>query len=482
NIVLESFINEHIQQNYQLLLNARLEHVQSYIDNYQQEAKNKAKIASEVKGGHLFILNKDGKLIFSSQNHEPAFIETDWKTISSKLVTQNPDYILRGHLESDHYSDIYTARYFQPWGWVIFYSVSDSEIRTLVNNILLVTFGVTALCAFGGSFLIFILSNIYLVHPVNTLKDAASKIAAHQNINTIEINSKDEIGMLARSMETMSQSIHSYKTQRDLTETLLLEKQDELSQNQQKLKTHRDSLEDIVELRTIKLSETNKHLHQEIKTRKLAEDQIKASLREKQTLLDEIHHRVKNNMNVVSSLLKLQANNIEDDRMKAILQESQNRVYAMSAIHETLHGSENLSEIDLKKYLFKISTSIFQSSSVNPEKVKLKNDIEEMPIGINQASPLGLIINELMSNSLKYAFPDDRGGEIRVSVKKLDTALELIMRDDGVGIPTGLDWKNSSTLGLKLVRTLVENQLDGSIDMENKNGTKFTIKFNLDKS
>ncbi|MBT3260404.1 MAG: sensor histidine kinase, partial [Deltaproteobacteria bacterium] len=97
-------------------------------------------------------------------------------------------------------------------------------------------------------------------------------------------------------------------------------------------------------------------------------------------------------------------------------------------------------------------------------------------------SPLGLIINELMSNSLKYAFPDDRGGEIRVSVKKLDTALELIMRDDGVGIPTGLDWKNSSTLGLKLVRTLVENQLDGSIDMENKNGTKFTIKFNLDKS
>ncbi len=110
----------------------------------------------------------------------------------------------------------------------------------------------------------------------------------------------------------------------------------------------------------------------------------------------------------------------------------------------------------------------------------LKNDIGEMPININQASPLGLVTNELISNSLKYAFPDERKGEITVSIKKLDRELELTVMDDGVGIPDSFDWKNSKSLGLKLVRTSVENQLDGSIDMESNNGTKFTIRFNLE--
>ncbi len=211
-----------------------------------------------------------------------------------------------------------------------------------------------------------------------------------------------------------------------------------------------------------------------------AEKQLQSSLKEKETLLHEIHHRVKNNMNVISSLLKLQSNSIDDKQIKGILNASQSRVYAMSAVHETLHGSENLSEINLKNYLSKITTSIFQSSLHDPKKVKLNNSIEEMFISINQASPLGLIINELISNSLKYAFPDERKGEISVSLKKLDNKRELTVMDNGVGMPKDLDWKNSNTLGLKLVRTLVENQLDGSIDLNNANGTKFTIKFNIE--
>jgi len=213
---------------------------------------------------------------------------------------------------------------------------------------------------------------------------------------------------------------------------------------------------------------------------KRAEEQIKASLKEKQVMIDEIHHRVKNNMMVIISLLKLQSKNIKDDQMREILKASQSRVYAMSAVHETLHESENLSEIDLKKYLYKITDSIFQSSSIDTKKVELKNNIEAMLISINHASPLGLTINELISNSLKYAFPDGKKGKIDVSLKKLDKALELIVMDDGVGMPENFDWKNSSTLGLKLVRTLVENQLDGSIEMESKSGTKFTIKFNIE--
>ena len=219
-----------------------------------------------------------------------------------------------------------------------------------------------------------------------------------------------------------------------------------------------------------------------ITEQKEAERKINSSLKEKETLLQEIHHRVKNNMQVISSLLKLQANNIEDNQIKEVLKDSQSRVYAMSAVHETLHGSDKLSRIDLKTYLSKITSSIFQSYAVSPTQLKLKNEIEEIVIDINQASPLGLIINELISNALKYAFPKGRRGEVYVSMNKLGEVFELIVMDDGVGMPVGLDWKNSKTLGLKLVRTLVENQLDGSIEMESNHGTKFTIKFKTENA
>jgi len=217
----------------------------------------------------------------------------------------------------------------------------------------------------------------------------------------------------------------------------------------------------------------------DITERRHGEEELKSTLKEKETLLHEIHHRVKNNMQVINSLLKLQANNVDDKQIKEILKDSQSRVYAMSAVHETLHGSEKLSEIDLKSYLSKITTSIFQTYSIDHRKVKLKSSVENSPISLNQAYPLGLIVNELISNSLKYAFPDERNGEISVSMNKQDKELELIIKDDGVGIPKDFDWKNSNTLGLKLIRSLVENQLDGSIDMGSKNGTKFTIKFNI---
>jgi PAS domain S-box-containing protein len=218
----------------------------------------------------------------------------------------------------------------------------------------------------------------------------------------------------------------------------------------------------------------------DITERKRIEDELKGTLKEKEILIQEIHHRVKNNMQVISSLLNLQASSIDDDRVKGALKESQSRILTMSAVHEVLYGSKNLSEINMKSYLSKITGDLVQTYAANPDEVKLNTEIEELSIGIKQASPIGLIINELISNSLKYAFPDDQKGEISVSMNRLDKQLELTVMDNGVGMPDGLDWKNSNTLGLKLVRTLVENQLDGSIDVESKNGTKFTIKFNIE--
>ena len=217
-----------------------------------------------------------------------------------------------------------------------------------------------------------------------------------------------------------------------------------------------------------------------LKDLKQSEDQLKLSLREKETLLQEIHHRVKNNMNVVSGLLNLHKNSTQNEEVKKALQESQGRVYAMSSVHETLYNSENLAEIDLMDYLNKLSSLLLQTYSVNPGKVQLKINGDEVTVDINKASPLGLSVNELISNALKYAFPDDRKGKIEVNLQKQDDRLALTIQDNGVGMPKGFDWRNSNTLGLKLVRSLIENQLNGSIDVNTQDGTQFTITISLD--
>ena len=217
-----------------------------------------------------------------------------------------------------------------------------------------------------------------------------------------------------------------------------------------------------------------------ITERKKTEEALKAALKEKQTMIDEIHHRVKNNMQIMASLLSLQIAREDDERIKTVLRENRGRVFAISAIHENLVMSEHLSEIDFKSYLTKLCQTLLQTYSIEPKRITYRTESPNIKLNIDKANPLSLAVNELISNSLKYAFPEDREGKISVSMKKLDNELKLTVMDDGVGMPIDYDWKNSKSLGLKLVRTLVENQLDGSIDMESKHGTKFTIKFNIE--
>ncbi|MBU3915541.1 response regulator [bacterium] len=207
---------------------------------------------------------------------------------------------------------------------------------------------------------------------------------------------------------------------------------------------------------------------------------LQKSLNEKETLLKEIHHRVKNNMTVISSLLNLQMNSIDNQIAKEALQDSQNRVQSMSMIHETLCRSDNLSAINLKTYLSELGVTIFQNYSIS-NKTRFKVEAENILIGAKQASPVGLIVNELITNCVKYAFPDDREGEILLELKSNGkNGVELIVSDNGVGLPEGFDPQNTNSLGLKLVKMLAENQLDGTIDMESNNGTKFIIKFNIE--
>ena len=184
-------------------------------------------------------------------------------------------------------------------------------------------------------------------------------------------------------------------------------------------------------------------------------------------------------MTVIASLLKLQANSMEDERIKAALSDSQSRVQAMSDIHEILYTSENLSTLDMNSYLTKPTRDVIQNYTLGT-KVNFKIEAELILVGSRQASPIGLIVNELITNSLKYAFPDTKEGEIKINLQKTADQIELTYMDNGIGIPENFDWYNTKSMGLNLVKILAENQLDGSIDMESNNGTKFTIKFNID--
>jgi PAS domain S-box-containing protein len=218
---------------------------------------------------------------------------------------------------------------------------------------------------------------------------------------------------------------------------------------------------------------------QDITERKQNEKVIKDSLREKETLLKEVHHRVKNNMQVISSLLNLQIMRSKDGQVKKALMDCQGRIRSMASAHEMLYMSDSLSFIDCEKYIFKLSGNILQSYQTDLRRVKLKIAAKGVKLGIQQASSLGLIIYELLSNALKYGFPENMRGQIMIRLKITgQDIMEFVFQDNGVGIPEKINWRNTSSLGLNLVVHLAEKQLRGTVNMNPGEGTCFTIRFN----
>jgi PAS domain S-box-containing protein len=205
-------------------------------------------------------------------------------------------------------------------------------------------------------------------------------------------------------------------------------------------------------------------------------EQIKASLHEKEVLLKEIHHRVKNNMQVITSLLNLQSKNIRDEQALSVFQDSQNRVKSMALIHETLYQSKDLSCINFAEYLQKLVAHVSRSYRMHPEAVKINIRVDDISLPIDTAVPCGLIINELTSNSLKYAFTADMRGEINITFERANAQYVLRVSDTGVGLPADFDPEKGKSLGMKLVRMLT-GQLCGEMEYRNGVGTIFEIKF-----
>ena len=209
---------------------------------------------------------------------------------------------------------------------------------------------------------------------------------------------------------------------------------------------------------------------------KQAVEQIKTSLHEKEVLLKEIHHRVKNNMQVITSLLSLQSKTIGDSKALAVFEDSQNRVKSMALIHETLYQSKDLSRINFAEYLQKLVAHVSRSYRIRPNAVKINLHVNDVALPIDTAVPCGLIINELASNALKYAFPADTKGELNITFAHADDQYTLCVSDTGVGLPPDFDPEQGKSLGMKLVRMLT-SQLSGEMECRNGGGTTFQITF-----
>lgn len=220
---------------------------------------------------------------------------------------------------------------------------------------------------------------------------------------------------------------------------------------------------------------------QDITEQKRTDERARQSLREKETLLRELYHRTKNNMQIITSFMNLQAMEIDDEKTKRILEDTKNRIRSMALVHEKLYKAKNLSQVSLSDYIEDLAQALLKSHNAVEKHISLHTDVEDIPVSIDTITPLGLVINELMTNALKHAFPGNRKGDITIKAALLeDESLELTFSDNGIGIPKNINLNTTESLGLTIVRMLVVSQLKGNLEIENRNGATFivTIKDN----
>jgi len=200
-------------------------------------------------------------------------------------------------------------------------------------------------------------------------------------------------------------------------------------------------------------------------------------LRQRETLLREIHHRVKNNMQVMSSLLSLQSRVASNPAISRMLEENQNRIQSMALLHEILYQSEDLAVVDFSKYLRRMVDHLFRSYGVDNRQIRLHTALDAVGLELDDALPSGLLISEVVSNSLKHGFPEGRKGEVRIVLRRQSASIvSLVLSDNGVGLPEHLDWTKSRSLGLRLVRVLAQ-QLRANLDVRSQGGTEVSVVF-----
>jgi len=319
------------------------------------------------------------------------------------------------------------------------------ESYARLKNYALVVFIVLAL-SFIISYVMAARLQRIISQPILQLANTAREVSLREDYSIrAQKTSKDEMGFLTQQFNLMLEQIQKHETA--------------LRKASQELKVKA------------------KQLEKELNERKQAEKKIKKSLQEKEILLKEIHHRVKNNLQVISSLLYLQSNKAYEKETLELFNESQNRIRSMALIHEKLYQSENFYKIDFTDYITGLINDLFSSYKKRYDTIKTEIQVNNVFLGIDKAIPCGLIINELVSNSLKHAFPDGEKGKIKINMTtNKQKEISLIIQDNGKGLPKTLDLEKAKTLGLQLINTLI-HQLNGTISRQKTNGTKFLITF-----
>lgn len=351
------------------------------------------------------------------------FTEGAWsaKTLEGEFWRPDGAWEARSFLhESDLVSDevlhyAYPLSYSDyKWGW-IHVGMSLSEFRQALSDV----YRITALLAIPGLILGLILSFLFarrLTRPIAELQQFARRLASGDLDQHVEVRTKDEVGDLAESLNSMAE---------DLGVSLKRE----------------------------------------------------SDLREKEVLLKEIHHRVKNNMQILTSLLRLQSRRLDDTRLQTVMRESESRIRSMGLIHEKLYQSNSLSEIEFEGYARTLTAELQRMYGGSCPEVKIKLEAAGVRLGLDTALPCGLIVNELVSNSFKYAFPENREGEILVRMRPIDGGrFELLVSDNGIGLPENGPPEREGSLGMRLVSTLVQ-QINGELQTSNGVGLTNVIQF-----
>jgi two-component sensor histidine kinase len=391
------------------------------------------KVAEEIKrmvGTDICVFR--GNLItastFNSENTQRIEMISQNDSIYHKMIDLKETHVNVLHFNKVSYASTFTLLkdiYGNPIGMLLV-SVPIKEMLTFKNTTLIQLL-ISAIIAILIVVVVGYSIARRITKPIDKLLRTTHKVASGDLTARTQINTLDEIGNLALSFDQMAENLSNY----------------------------------IAEL-------------------KRAEEVIKSSLKEKEVLLQEIHHRVKNNLQIISSLLNLQSRDIRDEKMLGLFKDCQNRVRSMGYIHESLYKTKDLASIDFAEYIKTLTNNLYHSYITDKSKISMTTNVKNISLTIDTAIPCGLIINELVSNALKHAFPSywkDKG-KIEISLQQNgDDEIELIVKDNGVGISENIDFRKSDSLGLKLLTTLVEDQLHGMIVLNRETGTTFLIRF-----
>jgi two-component sensor histidine kinase len=382
------------------------------------------------KTGEIYLVNKDKMMITDSRSIAVASLNQVVDTEPIRRILESGEE-MTGIYQDYRGVPIVGASVNMPeYGWTLLVEMDKAEAFAPLRRLGVIALIVGGVCG-AAAISIGIVFSISTARPINRLKYAAERIAGGDSRYRAETGRKDEIGALANSFNTMIEE----------------------------------------------LTKKKRELQVRIYECTCAEEQIKASLNEKEILLREVHHRVKNNLQIISSLLDMSSMQTDNQETIDLFADSRNRVNAMALVHTQLYGSERFDQINMEARVLELSKNLLQAYSM--EKV-ITLDIKSANIylNINQAIPCALILNELITNICKHAYREGQKGMISIFMQKSDdNTILLKVKDDGLGIPEDIDIEKTKSLGLSLVRNLVYNQLKGKIDFRRNKGTEFLINF-----